>query len=244
MCKLLTRGASSPKLMKGSAGIESVILHLAPGKTCPWASAGCLAACLNTAGRGAMSSVQLARQRRTDWFFSDRDGFLRQLDRELTQLEKRAAKKGFTPVARLNGTSDIPWESMRFYLPQEEYYGFAKRSLFERHPDIVFYDYTKSIARVRKASAKGWPTNYTLTLSRTEDMSEGAVAREASMGVNVAVVFDVPKGQPLPRTFEGVPVVDGRADDWRFKDPRGVVVGLSALGKARKDTTGFVVEVK
>ena len=232
MRKLLTMGHSSPKLTKGSAGIESVILHLAPGKTCPWASAGCLAACLNTAGRGAMSSVQLARQRRTDWFFSDRIGFMRQLSRELRNLEKRAERKGFTPVARLNGTSDIPWESMLL----------GGRTLFEIHSRVVFYDYTKSGARAIAATCPDWPANYSLTFSRSED-TLGASAL-CGAGVNVAVVFDTPKGQPLPRTFEGVPVVDGRADDWRFKDPRGVVVGLSALGRARKDTTGFVVEVK
>ena len=232
--KLLTRGQSSPKLAKAGEGIESVILHLAPGRTCPWASKGCLAACLNTAGRGAMSTVQAARQRRTDLFFDDRRAFLDQLDRELTLLERRTARKGFTPVARLNGTSDIPWESMLL----------GGRTLFERHPGITFYDYTKSRERAARWSRGELPSNYSLTLSRTETFEDGWVRVATAMGVNVAVVFDTPKDQPLPETFEGAKVIDGRADDWRFKDPRGVVVGLSALGKARKDTTGFVVEVK
>jgi len=229
---LLTRGQSSPKLTKGSAGIESVILHLAPGRTCPWATRGCLAACLNTAGRGAMSCVQVARQRRTDWFFEDRVGFMRRLSRELRNLEKRAERAGFTPVARLNGTSDIPWES---------FHSLGGRSIFERHPGIVSYDYTKSVKRAYAALEADWPANYSLTLSRTEDWLPGQVELHCSNDVNVAVVFDTPKGEPLPETFEGVTVIDGRVDDWRFKDPRGVVVGLSALGKARRDTTGFVV---
>lgn len=228
--KLLTRGHSSPKLTKGSAGIESVILHLAPGRTCPWATEGCLAACLNSAGRGAMPTAQEARQRRTDLFFEDRERFLRQLDHELTLLERRAARKGFTPVARLNGTSDIPWETLLL----------DGQTLFERHPGIVFYDYTKSPAR---AHSTALPSNYSLTLSRTEAYEPGDVAHATRFGTNVAVVFKIPKGQPLPALFEGVTVIDGRVDDWRFKDPRGVVVGLSALGRARKDTTGFVVEV-
>lgn len=233
--KLLTRGASSPKLTKGSEGIESVILHLAPGRTCPWASEGCLAACLNTAGRGAMNSVQAARQRRTDLFFADRAGFLCHLTRELECLETRAALKGFTPVARLNGTSDIPWES----IPVPGY-----RNIFERFPAVTFYDYTKSFRRITDSlMVDGWPPNYSLTLSRTETFAPGDVNAIVHSGANVAVVFDTPKGQDLPETYEGVPVIDGRADDWRFKDPRGVVVGLSALGKARKDTTGFVVKV-
>jgi len=233
MRKLLTRGASSPKLAKRGEGIESVILHLAPGRTCPWATRGCLGACLNTAGRGAMSCVQAARQRRTDWFFEDRVGFLRQLHRELTNLERRAARKGWTAVARLNGTSDIPWESMLL----------GGRTLFEMHPGIVSYDYTKSVKRAYAALEADWAANYSLTLSRTEEWLPGQVELHCSNDVNVAVVFDTPKGEPLPETFEGVTVIDGRADDWRFKDPRGVVVGLSALGKARRDTTGFVVRL-
>jgi hypothetical protein len=136
----------------------------------------------------------------------------------------------------LNGTSDIPWES----IPVQDY-----RNVFERFPNVTFYDYTKSESRaLRAAVSPDWPANYTLTLSRTEKWGWGKVDEMTLRGVNVAVVFDTPKGQDLPETYEGVPVIDGRADDWRFKDPRGVVVGLSALGKARKDTTGFVVKVE
>lgn len=237
--KLLTRGASSPKLAKQGEGIESVILHLAPGRTCPWATAGCLKACLNTAGRGAMTMVQEARQRRTDWFFEDRAGFMAQLTRELENLERRAARKGFRPVARLNGTSDIPWEAIHFRGDGP----FSEWTVFERFPAIQFYDYTKSVDRAMRATAPDWPRNYSLTLSRTEAWPEGEVMRMRGYGVNVAVVFDTPKGQPLPETFEGVRVIDGRADDWRYKDPRGVVVGLSALGHARRDESGFVVRL-
>jgi hypothetical protein len=182
-----------------------------------------------------MSTVQAARLRRTDWFFADRVGFMTQLARELKNLERRAARKGFKPVARLNGTSDIPWESMLL----------GGRTIFERFPGITFYDYTKSPRRALNAqNAADWPENYSLTLSRTEGWLPATADEMADRGVNVAVVFDTPKGQPLPETFEGVPVIDGRVDDWRFRDPRGVVVGLSALGKARKDTTGFVVRTE
>ena len=52
-------------------------------------------------------------------------------------------------------------------------------------------------------------------------------------GHNVAVVFDCKKSDPLPETWQGVPVIDGRTHDFRFTDPAGVVVGLSALGSAK-----------
>ena len=56
--KLLSIG--NPKILKGiKSGFNTYILHLAPAKvsgynTCPKATAGCEAACLNTAGRGGM----------------------------------------------------------------------------------------------------------------------------------------------------------------------------------------------
>jgi hypothetical protein len=55
-------------------------------------------------------------------------------------------------------------------------------------------------------------------------------------GGNVAVVF---RGG-LPETWNGYPVIDGDVTDVRYLDPRGVVVGLKAKGKARTDTSGFV----
>ena len=40
-----------------------------------------------------------------------------------------------------------------------------------------------------------------------------------------------------------MPVINGDKTDMRFKDPVGVIVGLKAKGKARKDTSGFVIDV-
>jgi hypothetical protein len=46
----------------------------------------------------------------------------------------------------------------------------------------------------------------------------------------------------LPETWNWIRVIDGTLTDARFSDPRGVVVGLLAKGKARRDrTSGFVV---
>ena len=36
-------------------------------------------------------------------------------------------------------------------------------------------------------------------------------------------------------------MIDGDKDDLRFLDPANVVVGLYAKGKAKKDTSGFVI---
>tara|TARA_R100000654_G_scaffold47993_2_gene74179 strand:+ start:2986 stop:3174 length:189 start_codon:yes stop_codon:yes gene_type:complete len=46
---------------------------------------------------------------------------------------------------------------------------------------------------------------------------------------------------PMPKKFRGLDCIDGDKDDLRFLDPKGVVVWLSAKGKAKNDTSGFVV---
>ena len=61
--KLLSVG--NPKTLKGMAqGYNTYILHLAPftlsgRNTCPKATAGCAAACLNTAGRGEIGRAHV-----------------------------------------------------------------------------------------------------------------------------------------------------------------------------------------
>jgi hypothetical protein len=57
-----------------------------------------------------------------------------------------------------------------------------------------------------------------------------------SNGMNVAAVF-----HKVPETYLGRTVINGDETDLRFLDPKGVIVGLKAKGKAKKDTTGFVV---
>ena len=59
-----------------------------------------------------------------------------------------------------------------------------------------------------------------------------------SIGINVAVVFR----SVLPKTWKGFEVIDGDKTDTRFLDKSGVVVGLTAKGKGKKDKTGFVVD--
>jgi hypothetical protein len=44
-----------------------------------------------------------------------------------------------------------------------------------------------------------------------------------------------------PEHYKGYKVVDGDASDLRFLDGKNVIVGLKAKGKARKDSSGFVV---
>ena len=224
--KLLTLG--NTKTVKGEAmGYQTYIMHLAPStlsgyNTCPMASEGCAAACLNTAGRGRFTATQEARIRKTRWFFENRETFMAQLVKDIQAAIRKATREGFIPVFRLNGTSDIRWESVAVN-------GF--RNIMEMFPSQTFYDYTKLQNR------KNIPSNYHLTFSRSEE-NFTAVDTMMAKGYNTAIVFN-----ELPAIYNGYTVIDGTETDLRFLDPRGVVVGLLAKGKAKKDRSGFVVDI-
>jgi hypothetical protein len=105
-------------------------------------------------------------------------------------------------------------------------------------PGVTFYDYTATPARIAAFLAGELPSNYHLTFSRKENTSDLVVSSVLQSGGNVAVVFR----KQLPQTFLGFPVVSGDDTDLRFLDGRGVVVGLTEKGLAKKDKTGFVLE--
>ena len=215
--ELLT--TKNAKIQKGRGrGFIVYGLHLAPNKAiCSKHSPGCMHACLTTAGNGSYPQIQLARIRKTRLFHQDPIRFIDLLCEDVELACKQAKRKRLTPVFRLNLTSDIPWEC--YGLPQ-------------RFPELILYDYTKHHNRHP-------PENYHLTFSRSELSSNHNNAKLwLRKGGNVAVVF---KGGP-PKTYWNYPVHSGDDDDLRFLDPFGVIA-LSAKGKAKTDTTGFVVRV-
>lgn len=239
--RLLTH--TNPKLAKGEKrGYRSAVLHLAPHtlsgfNVCPAATAGCSAACLNTAGRGGIglqrngtNTIQEARKRRTLEFFGDRPAFMGRLTHELELFFEQCRRDGFKPAVRLNGTSDIRWETV----PVD-----GAPHVMGLFPHVPFYDYTKL------ANRRGLPANYHLTYS----LAEGPVSWKGHLaalenGMNVAVVLsgcgESRFPRPFPAKWNGRRLIDGDTSDLRFLDPRGVYVGLRAKGRAKTDTTGFV----
>jgi hypothetical protein len=202
------------------------------------ATAGCAAACLNTAGRGGIikrgettNQIQIARLARTDFFFNDREAFMGKLVKEITNAIKLAEKHELTPVFRLNGTSDIRWE----HIPATVN-GMTYPNVMLAFPTAIFYDYSKIFNR------RNLPPNYHLTLSRSET-NEAQTIEWLKNGGNVAIVFAVKKGKPLPETWNGYKVIDADDTDLRFLDPVNVVAGLRNKGKAKADASGFVVSV-
>jgi hypothetical protein len=238
--KLLSVG--NPKVLKGlKQGFNTYILHLAPAdlsgyQTCPKATAGCKAACLNTAGRGGMfkkgentNTIQQARIRKTKMFFENRSEFMVQLVKDIELGIKQSIKKDLIPVFRLNGTSDLAFEKYEVVRN-----GVLYRNIFEAFSDIQFYDYTKMLNR-KVNNIK----NYSLTFSAA-DGNDNDVTKAIAQGYNIATVFGIKKTEPMPEYYNGLPVFNGDESDLRFLDPKGVVVGLYAKGKAKKDNTGFV----
>ena len=231
MQKLLT--TANAKIKKGEKlGFMSFGVHLAPAwvsgfNVCKDASSGCAAACLSTSGHGAFSTVQNSRIAKTQLFFKQKETFLAQLIKEVRAAVKKAEKNKMIPCFRLNLTSDLPWEKIKH----------EGKSIMELFPSVQWYDYTKSSARMSAFLAGEFPKNYHLTFSRSESNALAVDAILASGG-NVAAVF---RGA-LPKTWQGKKVVSGDESDLRFKDPKGVIVGLVQKGKAKKDQSGFVLE--
>ena len=224
--------SGNPKTDKNQSveGLENiVVLHLnfAPAdlsgyNVCPMASKGCKSACLHTAGNPVFQAQKdKGRINRARFYMQDRDKFMTQLTRELVNFVKWCDKNKKIGVVRLNTTSDISWENY---------------NLFEKFPMLQFYDYTKIQKRALKFARGEYPPNYHLTYSLNEDNYDKAV-EVLNEGGNIAVVFR----KDLPDTFMGKKVVNGDLHDLRYLDPKNVVVGLKAKGKAKTDYSGFVM---
>lgn len=226
---------SNAKTVKGDKEYLTAIMYLAPyklsgvGNVCAMAElAKCHAPCLNLAGRGKFSNIQEARIRKTKFFFERKEEFMLQLQKDIDKFRKYCEKHKVKAAIRLNGTSDIRWELIK----DED-----GLNVFTKNPDITFYDYTK----IANRKIKDIP-NYSLTWSYSEGTPKYQTmfmdAKKA--GMNIAVVF---RDEKFPRKFLNWKVVDGDKDDLRFLDPEKSVVGLKAKGKAKKDKSGFVIDV-
>lgn len=262
--KLLNVDAN-PKTVKGqSKGYMTAVLYMTPERgaspdinLCPSAQiAGCVIDCLNTAGRGGMApgngtfvspsgtvlpdnTVQRARLRRATLFLDNPTEFMRLLVLEIRAAFSMADKAGLELVVRLNGTTDIRWEDVVFTMWDVP--NARTHTVFSLFPDVQFYDYTKLPNRRRALTVP----NYHLTFSYSHRAQFAPIVVKAMQTygdrVNFAVVFDRKKSDPLPECFLGREVVDGDESDLRFLDRPGVVVALTAKGRARKSGSDFVV---
>jgi len=230
--ELFTKDSHNTKLAKGKgSGYTTIGLFLSPHKAnssnvnlCPFASEACISACLNTAGlAGIFPRILEARKRKSDQFLADRGAFIERLKEEIVIYHRRAEKNGKKLAVRLNGTSDIDFPV----------------SIFSSFPTIQFYDYTKSPYKMSKYLCGNLPPNYHLTFSYSGENLEECRNVLASGG-NVATVFS---SNDFPRMWLGYKVKTGEESDLRFLDRGPVVIGLKAKGKAKKQTSSFIIQI-
>jgi hypothetical protein len=239
---------------------ETRILHFAPSiisghNVCPNAG-NCAKICLHFAGIPyLMGGKKTARVRRTLAFFDHTQHFLELIttailyNRSLLSVEELLA-------IRLNGTSDILWETLEFSVsPELSLFWRVKFGvyivptvyksiphMFAHYPEfkIKLYDYTKNRHNWRECQAIGYHLTY--SFDGWDNAKNIKLCHEALInGVNVAAAFNVKKGHKLPEeinadrfnlrakyTWGGVlPVLDGDLTDFRPSDPAaGAIIGL------------------
>lgn len=223
---------TNPKTGKNSA--PTLVLHLEPVRAgvCP-AAGSCAALCLHKAGNPVYLNNKVSRRgKRTDAFMSNRAAFL-----DLLVIEAaRFRAKGYIGI-RLNGTSDIAWESEMHYLGADvisrigSHLSPGNYSIIEivRSMGFLPYDYTKRIDR-NFALCSALSYHLTLSWGGKHDDVIFDVANTHKLNV-AAPLYGYKKKAKLPTTLthkgKGYKVVDGDVTDWRREDPPGgAIVGL------------------
>ena len=221
---------SNPKLVKGlEFGWATAILHLAPAKysghTVCKRFSQCAETCLYHQGRGRMKNVQNARIRRTRELMEDRAAAMNEIvvELQMIQLKLKRLAPNIKLACRLNGLSDLTWETMLIGGTGAS----AWNTILEYFPEVQFYDYTKYTYGTRPAW-ENMPANYHLTYSFDGRELDVANAKEVlGHGHNVMVVHNkenykhasISNGQ-----IWGYPTYDAEEHDLRFTDPRPVVL--------------------
>jgi len=234
-------GKSNAKTEKNDR--ETHILYLIPTdknskkkNLCPFASKGCAAACLVSAGRGKFNNVRTARGNKTEYFVQDPKTFTAQLILEIESLRRKAKKQGRQIAVRLNGTADIDFLHLFKKYHNWNYESNAAQP-GTNEPGIIFYDYTPNPHKYKRY--KG--TKYALIFSKKED-NQKEVDEVLEQNGKVSAVFK----NGIPKIYKGIKVIDGdERDDLIIdivNDPEPVIIALKAKGDAKKDTTGFTID--
>ena len=216
---------SSQKMEKGKKeNYDSYVIYLSPSdlsgvNMCRFASAGCIAACLNGSGhaliaeraKGKANPIAISRLKKT-WLVSfNRVAAEKVICHEIEREGKRSHSNGHKFCARLNGTSDI-------------FYG----SIIKKFPTVQFYDYTKNDLFLKLS--KNFP-NWHLTFSFSGN-NHDAVIDAMKNGFNVAFPI-VGKKEVKELIASGIGFSMDETD-LRFLDPGKGNFGLLTV----KETSG------
>ncbi|MGA0396917.1 MAG: GP88 family protein [Ilumatobacteraceae bacterium] len=237
-------------------GSESLAKKLARN-LCPFASGGCLASCLVTSGNGRYENVQNGRLKKTMLYMLEPEEFMKRAAKDAARIVAKAYELGLSVAFRFDGTSD---EVTAFILDNfdqwralvlAELARIAKRSkvaladLLQVFDAADYYSYTKRPRASWRRRLMMHHDRLHITYSLHEGPKSIDHAREyLKHGHGVAVVMDAAtKTQALTLgSWLGAPTIDGDEHDARHLGPdTGHVVALAAKGRAKKDSTGFVV---
>jgi hypothetical protein len=225
--ELCLENAKTPKGEKH--GYLTAVLYFSPATTagdvnmCPFSTPSCRRLCIHHTGRARVyAPIHEARRRRTLEYLEHPERYAAALALETARLEKRAKEHGLRLAVRTAGTHEAD--------------NFLEPYLADAFPRVQLYNYVK-----RPEPWRFVLPNYHLTFSLSGSRKNAEHAEAAlAHGINVAVVFGVPRRAPLPSEYKGRRVIDGDLTDTRWLDPRGVYVGLRAKGEARSDPSPFV----
>jgi Mg-chelatase subunit ChlI len=176
-----------------------------------------------------MTSIQRARHRRGIKYDADPTRFAEKIAQEARALA--GSIKG-TLYLRVNGTSDALSLASAVSRALVQIPGAPSAR-------VVMYDYTKCHPSL-------WPRDGVhRTWSRGENTSDDdvtdALARQISVAVVVEGATHEERAEKARKRFGAFPVVDGTLSDVRPLDRPGSLVVLKPLGRAKRDTTGFVI---
>lgn len=226
---LLTLPSVQHKLKKSkiyTVGLTIQHANVSGIETCAWRG-HCTSVCVLDNGNGRYSSVQKARNVKTQFLAKHPVEFLRILGSEI----RKHSEENEEVLVRLNVNSDLRWYVI---LP----------TLSNGHPqmpNVSIYDYTKNPAVLHGNGMAG--DKYRVIYSINEKSDLGKVRQFLSRGGTVAIVTNRKKNGKVLESFLGVRVVDGDLSDDRYNET-GVWVDLAAKGKARKmPDVGFVKNI-
>lgn len=205
----LYKPESSIKALKNArgSGFLNGICYCKPGKELCHDYDKCIETCFFNSGQLGMPVQKKALAERSHLFKTNKELFIKMLEKDICAHIRKANKLGLKASFRLNGTSDIDTQ---------------KLGIIEKYKEVQFYDYSKNFDRYSKHA------NYYLCYSFNGE-NWGECLKKLRDGFNIAMVFD-----KIPETFKTFPVVDGDNSDLRFLDPSGVIIGLKPKGKLRK----------
>jgi hypothetical protein len=202
----------------GKYGELTYSIYLAPAKSsgyevCPGRTKECTMLCLNESGMNTMvrndkgDVINDSRITKTQLFFEHREFFMKWLVYEIKAAQRKAIRMTYQFSVRLNNTSDISPED----------FTLDGKNILEIFPDVNFYEYTKVADRIDLMKQY---QNYDVTFSYT-GFNLTKCQEMLLNKIRVAVVFKI-----VPETFWGYPVIDGDINDLRYRNDKGVVVGL------------------